>query len=244
MKRLLSFLLCMVLMGSGALADPLVLLEDYSGEIAESYDAGGTFTYSYHYPQVAEESEGSVAVNVFYQELLEYDLGFTVPIIQETYEGFDCSTVITYTVTCNNDDYFSVLVRKEESFPEFSRVSWTGNTFSMKYPKYDHTFTLPELLGILSVSENDTWLQDRQTAKADTMVREMVWDMIRNNTAGIEYDSNYTFDNLTSDLFPEEQFYLDENGDPVFFLQPGVAADESLGLLKFPIPMEDLLDEL
>lgn len=244
LKRILSLLLCLMLLGSSALAGPLTLLDDLSDKIVSPDDYGGVFSYSYHYPQVDDQAEGGAAVNYFYSELISYDLYFTVPIIQEAYEGENCSTVITYTVTCNNDDFFSVLICKEEVFPEFSRTSWIGNTFSRKNPKYDQTYTLPELLGILTLNENDVWKQDRQRAKADTLLREMVWKMIEDNPDGIEYDDHYTEDNLASDFFPEEQFYLDENGNPVFFLQPGVAADESVGLLKFPISLEEILDEL
>jgi hypothetical protein len=44
-------------------------------------------------------------------------------------------------------------------------------------------------------------------------------------------------------FFPEEDFYLDETGNPVFYLQPGFAegTDE---LLCFPISIEEILDEM
>ena len=34
-----------------------------------------------------------------------------------------------------------------------------------------------------------------------------------------------TEEDLAYGFFPEEDFYLDENGDPVFYLQPGFAED-------------------
>ena len=48
---------------------------------------------------------------------------------------------------------------------------------------------------------------------------------------------------LDSYVFPEEDFYLDETGNPVFYLQPGFAegTDE---LLRFPISIEEILDEM
>ena len=106
------------------------------------------------------------------------------------------------------------------------------------------TYTLPKYLGILESNENDTWIQDRQTGKADTLIREMVWAMIEENTDGVSYYSGFTREELEAQLFPEENYYLDENGDPVFYLQPGVAAPEEAGLLTFTIPLEDILDEL
>ena len=248
MKRFLLILLALSLLSAASLADPLPLLDDYAGDIDEPYDENdpswGTFRYSYRYPHVDEEAEGSIGINAFYRELIDYDLGFTVPIIQDAYEGYDSSTVITYTVTCNNDSCFSVLVRKEETNPDVTRTVWTGNVFLRDDPNPGFTSTLPHLLGTLSAGENDTWLQDRQTARADALIREMVWDMIRENDGGVEYNPGLTEELLSQVFFPEEDFYLDENGDPVFFLQPGSCAPAEFGLLTFPIALEDILDEM
>ena len=136
MKRILIMILILFLAAVPALADPLPLLEDYAGDIVVQYDetdpSAGVFSYSYRYPHPDEKAEGGPEINIFYTDLIGYDLGFTVPIIQEAFEGFDSSTVITYTVTCNNDDYFSVLVRIEEQNPDITRVSWNAHVFSRK----------------------------------------------------------------------------------------------------------------
>ena len=126
MKRFLVLLLVFLLFSSAALADPLTLLEDYAEDIVEPYDeddpSAGTFSYSYRYPQVDEAAEGGSGINVFYLDLIDYDLGFTVPFIQDSFEGYDSSTVITYEITCNNDDFFSVLIRKEEPMDAMARL--------------------------------------------------------------------------------------------------------------------------
>ena len=113
MRRILPFLLVLSLLAAPALADPLVLLDDYAEDISELYDdadpSAGRFVYSCRYPHVDENAEGSMGINTFYSEQLEYERGFTMPIIRDAFEGYDSSTVISYTVTCNNDDYFSVL---------------------------------------------------------------------------------------------------------------------------------------
>ena len=248
MKRFLIVLLAFLLISLQVMAEPLPLLEDYAEDIVEPYDendpSAGVFSYSYRYPHVDETADGGTGINVFYLDLIDYELGFTVPIIQDAFEGSDSTTVITYTITCNNDDCFSVLIRKEENNPDVSRVYWTGNVFLRSSGDTGYTSTLPQLLGILAADENDVWLQDRQTAKADALVREMVWDMIESNLSGIDYDAGFTEEELSAVFFPEEDFYMDETGNPVFFLQPGVAAPEDAGLLTFPIPLEDILDEL
>ena len=105
---------------------------------------------------------------------------------------------------------------------------------------------LPYLLGLLQSDETDTWLQDRQTAKADALVREMVWDRLGDLTAEnpeIRLPETMEEEALDYAFFPEEDFYLDETGNPVFYLQPGFAegTDE---LLCFPISIEEILDEM
>ena len=47
-----------------------------------------------------------------------------------------------------------------------------------------------------------------------------------------------------TELNPEEDYYLDENGEPVFYINPGSAAPVEFGLLTFPITLEEIDDEL
>ena len=248
MKRFLSVFLVLVLFACAASADPLPLLEDYAEDISEPYDpedpSYGVFTFSCRYPHADENAPGGVGINSFYEYLLSDTVSNYVPMLQEAFEGYDSSMNITYTVTCNNDECFSVLIRTEKDNPDQSMVFWEGHVFLRNDPNPGYTSTLPQLLGTLRPDENDTWLQDRQTAKADALVREMVWEMIDDNENGVEYYSDLTEESLDLILFPEEDFYLDENGDPVFFIQPGAAAPSECGLLTFPIPLEDILDEM
>ena len=251
MKRIFLFLLILVLFTVPSLADPIVLLDDLTEEISEPYDpedlSSGIFSYSCHYPHVDENAEGSQGINSFYSELFAYETGFTMPMIREAFEGFDTSTVVTYTVTCNNDDYFSVLIMKKEMNPDVSRTSWTGNVFSRKDGNNGNTYSLPKLLGILDSAENDETVQEYKTRRADDLVRELIWKKIEENEEGVDYNG-LTQEALSHIFFPEEDFYLDENGDPVFYLQPGDIyydeVPEDIELLTFPIPLEDILDEL
>ena len=250
MKRLISVLLLFSLFAFPALGDPLVLLEDLSEDIVEPYDAEdpsmGTFRYSYRYPHVDETDETGAGINEFYNYLI-YELDFYIQMAQDSFEGSDSSTEITYTVTCNSDDYFSVLIRKDETTPDASRTSWTGNVFLRHGGNPGYTSTLPQYLGILKASETDEWLQGRQTGKTDDLIREMVWEMITDNEDGISYPDDFTEEKLSRIFFPEEDYYLDEDGEPVFFLQPGDVygeTPEGTQLIVFRIPREDVLDEL
>lgn len=250
MKRVLSVLLLLSLLALPALADPLPLLEDYTAEIAQPYDendpSAGTFIYRCRYPHADDSSAGGSEINAFYEYLMNDTLDNYIPLLQDAYEGYDSSMVVTYTVTCNNDEYFSVLIRTDRDNPDLRLTTWEGHVFSRTKGSPGQTYTLPKVLGILSANENDEWLQNRQTEKANSVIREMVWDMIQDNPEGLYY-GDVTEESLDYVFFPEENFYLDENGDPVFYLQPGdifAEVPEGTGLFTFPIALEDILDEL
>lgn len=244
MKKTCSFLLVLMLCSVSALADPLSLQEDLAGIYSEPCDendpSAGTFAFSYHYPRVEDEGEDGSAINAFFQAKAEYLEDFTIPM----YRGENSSTEWTYTVTCNNDDYFSVLLKREKKAEDATSFKWEACVFSRKNPDPGSSYTLPKLLNILDANENEEWVQEHQNEKANEAVRELVWDMIEENKNGIEYYPDFTEDDLVSEFNPEEDYYLDGDGEPVFFIAPGVAAPETFGLLVFPITLEEIDDEL
>lgn len=251
MKRLLPLLLCLTLLFSAALADPLPLLEDYTDTVEILFDEnnpeGGKFVYSYAYPHVDETAEGGASINSYFAYKVKDTQDFEIPINSDSYlaEGVNTAMVVTYSVTCNNDKYFSVLIhRTTVSDGEVPGDVWEGCVFVREGGSAGLTCTLPQLLGILAADENDTWLQDRQTEKAEKLIREFVWEQIQENKSGIAFYPDLTREDLDHYFFPEQDFYLDEAGDPVFFLQVGIAAPEEAGMISFPIPLEDILDEL
>ena len=248
MKRFLWMLLAFSLFALPAAADPLTMLEDYSDTVSFPYDeadpSAGTFQYSFRYPRVSPDEEGGAAISAFYADLADYQESFTIPVEQEALRGQDARITVDYTVTCNNDEFFSVLIRKEKQIAGQSGSFWEAHVFSRKNPNPGSSYTLPKLLNILSAVENEDWIEQYQNKKANAIVWQLVWDMIRDNEEGIDYYPDYTEEYLAEDFNPEQEYYLDENGDPVFYINPGYAAPESAGLLLFPIPLEDILDEL
>jgi len=234
-----------LLSGTGR-AEPLMLAEDLADEIRVELNDRASYVYSYRYPQADSADPSAELINSFYRYRADDAAGFEIPMNADYYRGQDPSediTVrITYTVTCNNDDFFSVLLRTEQG----ELLTFAGHTFSRKDIKPGSSVALPYLLGLLQSDETDTWLQDRQTAKADALVREMVWDRLGDLTAEnpeIRLPETMEEEALDYAFFPEEDFYLDETGNPVFYLQPGFAegTDE---LLCFPISIEEILDEM
>ncbi len=245
-----SFLICALLLVFcfPALADPLVLRDDLSGEVVVPLDQEGngsrTYSYSYRYPQADETDPSAALINQFYSYKVSDAVDFEIPMMADYYASAetagDVFVRITYEVTCNNDDFFSVLVRTEGN--DF--LTYNGHTFSRKDIKPGSSVALPYLLEILESDESDTWLQDRQTARADELVRSLVWANLEKNREKLGIYEDYSKDLFEVSFYPEEDFYLDENGDPVFYLEPGAAADISRGLLIFPISLWEIEDEM
>ena len=155
-------------------------------------------------------------------------------------------TNITGEVTCNSDDYFSVRVTTESFRGAAVSVVVAGHVFARHGEKAGSAVSLPFMLGILKADETDQWMQDRQTAKADDMVRRLVWEVIQEQLAAgeVAYYDDLTYETLENVFYPEEDFFLDENGDPVFFLQESMVAPQTEGILYFPFTLEELLDEI
>lgn len=237
---------------TAAAAEPLKFKDDLADTVVFPYHEddpdGPKYTYSYRYPQVEDSDPSASQVNDFYAYLVSDALDFGVPIkvdyLADTGWDEDSFEDISYEITRNDDDYLSVLVKTSSLVEGEESARWAGHTFSRTDGKPGSSVALPYLLGILATDESDTWLHDRQTEKADDLVRSLVWDMIRENPDAVPYFEDLTEETLADIFYPEEDFYLDDNGNVIFYLLPGYAAPESAGLLTFSIPLESILDEL
>ena len=252
MKRFLPALLAflVLLLSAGAvLADPLELDSDLTDTLIVLYDpddpSAGSYTYTYRYPHISENEPDAGKINPFYADQI-YTLETNIHFMADGYidSGENVTVDVSYECTCNNDRFFSVLIRKDSVIGGFVRTVWTGHTFSREADLSDATFDLPRMLGILDTGEQDEYQLARQTEKASRIVRELIMDQIAENSAGLPYYDDFTEEDLLDVFYPEDDFYLDADGNPVFYLEPGIAADESAGYLFFPVRLEDIEDEL
>ena len=250
--RVIPLLLLLVLpVWTASLAEPYRLQEDLTEEIHIPYDEnnpeGPSYRYRYSYPQIDPLQPGADQINIFYAAMVDDARDFGVPILADYFRtngAIPAETEITYEITCNDGDYLSLLLHTREVVNGEATDFYTGHTFSRSLGKAGATLTLPQLLQILESAENDVWLQERQTARADALVRSMVWDQIEENEDAVPYFEDFSREAFDGAFYPEEDFFLNAQGDPVFFLQPGVAASESAGLLTFPLSLEIIWDEM
>lgn len=250
MKKVFAILLALLL-PLAAMADPLPLGEGLAGQVCYpegSDETNAEYIYRYAYPTVTGEDEVCLMINEFYTYLVEDALGFAAPMAAEAVagSGIQASASITTEVTCNNDSFFSVKLVNESFTGAATASIVSGHVFARTGDKAGTVVSLPYLLGILEADETDSWLLDRQTAKADAMVRTLIWDVIQDQLASgaVAYYDDLTYETLEGSFYPEEDFYLDENANPVFFLQEGTVAPVAEGVLYFSFTMEELLDEI
>lgn len=248
MKRIapLMLMLLMLIPCVPCSADPLALGEDLAGVLtfpAGVDPADARYVYTYRYPHAEGEEEAALAINAYYAyEVTDAEV-YRVPMWgEEVPEDMTQLVDVSYEVTCSNDEYVCFLITTVDSYDGIEFTTLQAQVFARSTDKAGSIITLPYLLGILAETEEDTWLQQRQTEKADACVREMILSRIAENPDAYYEDIDDEY--LAGVFYPEEDFYLDENGDPVFFLMPGDAAPEEMGPLFFPMPLEDLLDEI
>lgn len=268
MKRILTAVLSVLMLFMlplVALADPLSLDEDYADTITVFFNgtdaADGWYAYSYQYPHVKisdNEDEPTdlcaASVNRYYEKRIqEYTVDY-IPNQADYYasQHQDVSVEVTYEITCNNDDYFSVLLHKVEEVDGEIEETWEGNTFARSSEMVGSLTSLPKLLGVLDAGESDEYVEDRKSNKIWEVICNLLWNKIQENTDGFEFDPFLTREDLEFIITPEysldQDFYVDENGDVIFFILSRFVlteeAAEETGFVPFRITLEEIDDEM
>ena len=112
--------------------------------------------------------------------------------------------------------------------------------------------SLPKLLGVLDAGESDEYVEDRKSNKIWEVICNLLWNKIQENTDGFEFDPFLTREDLEFIITPEysldQDFYVDENGDVIFFILSRFVlteeAAEETGFVPFRITLEEIDDEM
>ena len=224
-----------------ALADPLLMAEDLSGVVSEPF-----YEYSYRYPRVDPADPRARIVNNCFDTEVSEALNEKIPSTSDYYAGIGVAARVTidYEITYSSDTYFSVRIRREEE-TEVDGVfeTWKGYTFSLENSLPGQAFTISQILGIQKAGETDEALEERYAQQIRDAVCSLVWDQIRKDPDAHAYRSDLSRELLDYVLKPDEQFWLDETGNPVFYVQAGVLADFDEGPLTFRVTFEEIDDE-
>lgn len=201
-----------------------------------SDESTARYTFAYNLPQVADEGNVGLGINTYYQILAEELAFFTAPIQQEVSEDITSDTPMytrfDYQVTANTDDYFSVLITTDQMMGAASAQLIRGHVFALHGDGAGQVVTMPDMLG---------FDDDASATRAVDTVYDLVWAVIADQLEGGDYFEDITQEDLFAEFYPEEDFYLDESGNLVFFIQPGLLSSEAVGVLRFPFAPEEIL---
>ena len=148
-------------------------------------------------------------------------------------------THVDYQITRNDDDYLSVLLSNRQFLGNSEAESWTAVVFALSGVYEGQPLSLTQAMG-LEQSDGDA---ASDISYASTLVYGLVWQIIQEQVSmgQIDYDPDLTREELQTVFFPESDFYMDENGNFVFYIQAGAIAGEVNGILTYPFSLAELL---
>lgn len=256
MKRLLCIkpaaafcaALALCLWAGGALAQPAVEAAPLAGALYEPEGADAqtaTYVFGYAYPQLAGDRPQDVAVNAYYAALAADASASAAPEILAALEappgpGMPAYyTRLEYTVTANTDDYLSVLLTSRQFLGNAETERWTADVFAMSGVYAGRRVSLSQAMGL----EQEDGAAAQGVSYASELVYGLVWQIIGQQTAlrQRDYDPSLTLADLERVLSPENDFYLDADGNFVFYVQAGELAGEVEGIVTFPFSSAELL---
>lgn len=244
---ILAVLTLLVFMAMPAYAQPFDMGQPLAGE--EAYPDGSTtdnarFMLTYSFPQIVPVTEEDAVINTFYQEAVDDLVQMTAPMLYDEVAesiGQDVTAYLDVScqVTANTDDFFSVLVTQEQFMGASVGQMVQGNVFARKGDGADGIVTLPYVLGFSPDDEVSA------TSVIDT-VYNLVWEIIveQMKAGSVDYFEELTQENLFAEFYPESDFYLDEQGNIVFYIQPAALASAAAGVLTFPFSPAEIMSEM
>jgi len=252
MFRLLILLLALTLLPACGMAEaPLTFADDLTGVYTwpeDSEEADASYVYRYAYPQVAGDSELALTINEVFRYEADDAVGFECPMNGSSHDAALGQMVvnISYDVVHLSEEFLSVRVDKQVSVGGTVSSVVKGYSFMLTGVEAGTVTSLPYLLGVIAPEETDEWYLDRQTAKADACAREMVWVLIEKDmkAEGSPIYEDLTYEEFEWGFYPEEDFFLDQEGSFVFFIQEGMIAPAEAGQFFYTITLDDMLDEI
>ncbi len=247
MKRLFCLTVALCLLASVALAQPAVETTPLTG--TRYYPNGtnadtATYSFSFAFPQFAGSGETEKAINSLFAFMAAGLANSTPPDAVTDGQAPEAGspayyTHLDYRITRNDDDYLSVLLSNRQFLGNSEAESWTAVVFALSGVYEGQPLSLTQAMG-LEQSDGDA---ASDISYASTLVYGLVWQIIQEQVSmgQIDYDPDLTREELQTVFFPESDFYMDENGNFVFYIQAGAIAGEVNGILTYPFSLAELL---
>lgn len=197
----------------------------------DGVNAQVSFALRYQYPQFAAANDADRAINRYYQALAD---DMAQAAVQDEWQ----EAQITYEVTHNTGRYLSVVQTMTSQSGNGERETISADTFARDGMYAGQPLSLSQVLGL----EEDSELSAEWTM-AEALAYELVWQMVQSDmqSGDGDYPDGLALEDLHSVFMPETDFYLDQDGNVVFFIQAGELAGEIAGVLRFPFAPAELL---
>lgn len=183
--------------------------QDFPDEKSPSY------RYSYLFPVIPVTDAASESIAHYYTVAKEEMLSLTLPMFSKDPDMVKSGPKTLdqrYEITCNNDQIFSTRMVQTESGIQGKVVSVQSQVFAVSGEYAGDTLTLRGLTRVGKSSE-----QLGQAVLKD-IYRQIDERRQKGESGWLDFDS----ERFALDFYPETQFYADENGNAVFYLQPSL----------------------
>ena len=234
-KRCVAFLLTALL-----LCQPLLGLAEETAAALQTEDrVGERGGASFSLPQFGEEPE----INQYYLDLaVRLEAGELPPgaAWSADDDGSESENwVLDYEITRNDAEYVSIVLHLRQLAGSGEVETLSADTFVRG--EQPRKATLSELLNADATPQS---ADNTAGTDAADLVYGLIWEIIQVGMENVEGDylDSLTLDSVRSALDPETDFYLDENGNIVFFIEPGLLAGEIAGVLLYPFSPYELRD--
>lgn len=246
--QVFSIVLCMAAaLGAAAAQEKLMNAQDAAAEgLMQAAPLTGTvtrpdgvqapetaFLLSYELPQFEGGANVSQPINRYYQEMAQ-GMADAADTLQE--EGGQYH--ITFEITHMSQRYASVVLSRVFQGGNAEQETLSADTFALDGVYAGQAVTLSQVLGL----EGD----DAPESLAESLAYDLVWQMIEQEMQNLDHDylDGLSRQDVERAFVPETDFYLDESGNVVFFIQAGELAGEIAGVLRFPFAPAELLSVL
>jgi len=180
-------------------------------------------SFSYRLPQFESDDERAALINAYYQAYASN--GFDGAVT-------DASVYVDYEMASPEGRYLSVLLRFQSEGGMGLAETIHADTFALDGIYAGQRLSLSQLLGMEDIGED--YLSET--------VYSLIWLIVERDSLNAEgdYPEGITMEDVTAAINPQEDFYIDQDGNVVFYIQAGELAGEIAGILTFPFAPAEL----
>ncbi len=246
MKRILCALAVLMLILPGASAQSETPDTSLLGVVY--YPRGATeetasFAFRYRLPQLNADQPQAEEVNTYFASYAADIVETMIPATLSTLDEFpgpgepEYYVNLDYRIPSRNEDQLSVLLVSQQFLGNTLVEQWVSVVFALSGIYAGQPISLSQAMGLEEGGGNQTG------DIASELVYGLVWQIIQYDIGSMKtaYFPDLTEAEYRLAFSPQDDFYFDEDGNFVFFIQAGTIAGEVEGVLTFPFSMAELL---